>query len=432
MNLGLILGYLAIGSFLFYFFFKNGISRYYLLYLIYLFPLMDLKVVPFDYGNIKVFDCITILAILINPQMLIHKWKWNNTIFLLFGLFIATLILSGLGSEFPTRAILSIVTVCTPFIFAAILYHEIISDTSFAKDIIKALKFTSIIALAFIGMQLLIGIRFTFYEMLNQNVTGGTSIRYPGFFMDSQINGIFIGMIAPVWLINFDNPGKLTFKHIAGFSLMLGGLILAGSRSPMIGIAVSTVFMVLLLRGDLRFQLLRYVALGACFAILLSATTGAFDRFTTFDKSLDFRQNIWDGAFDIFKEHPTLGIGMNNYQDYVMKHAQDQSLMLDDNEIFYLDAPENGYLKLLVEWGVIAFSLLMIVIAIPLFKLFSYYIKGYDVRLATIFGASIICWLISSISVHTLGDNRIAILLSFFIVMTALFSEKEIIFSETD
>lgn len=432
MNLGLLLGYLAIAFFLPYFFFKNGISKYYLLYIVYLFPLMDLKVVPFDYGNFKVFDLVTILALLVSPRILIHKFKWNNANFLLFVIFIVMLVLSSLASDFPKRAILSLVTVCTPFLFAAILYHEISSDTSFARDFIKGLKFTGILALAFIGIQLLIGVKFTFYDMLNQNVWGGPSIRYPGFFMDSQINGIFIAMISPVWLINFDNPGKLTLRHLAGFSLMLGGLILAGSRSPMIGVAASTAFMIFLLRGNLRFQLVRYVALGACFAILLSATTNSFERFTTLDRSLDIRQNIWDGAFDIFKQHPTLGIGMNNYKDYVMKHAQDQSIMLDDNEILYLDAPENGYLKLMVEWGVIAFSLLMIIVSLPLFKLINYYVRGYDVRLATIFGGSIICWFISSMSVHTLSDSRIAILLSLFIVMTTLFTEKEIKFSSTD
>jgi len=54
-------------------------------------------------------------------------------------------------------------------------------------------------------MQMIVGLRFTFYPDLNPNVTTDDGIRYPGFFMDSQMNSQFLGMLSFLFLINFRN-----------------------------------------------------------------------------------------------------------------------------------------------------------------------------------------------------------------------------------
>lgn len=429
MNIGLVLVFLTLCCFLFYFIVKNGKPAYYLLFIIYSLPLLDLKVIPFDYGNLKVFDAITILALLISNKDFFKKFNLLDTNLILFGLLITMLLLSSVASEFGKRALLSLAGVVTPFIFCRFLLIEVDKDPSLIIRVFRAMKFTSLVALAFVVMQLILGPeRFTFYDRLNQNVIGGDTVRYPGFFMDAQINGVFFAMISFVWLFNFEHIQKFSSKQLALFTILLGGLLLSGSRSPMLGVAAGMSFLILFLHGNFRFQIFRYALLGGIVVILASATTDTFKRFNDMDDSISFRQNIWDGALDIFKSHPLLGIGTNNYKDYAMKHAQNQSILLENDEVLYLDFPENGYLKLLVEWGAIAFALLAVILLLPLFRMAGNYLRGDKSVVSVLLGAIGVCWFISNISVYTLSDTRIIVLLCVALTMLTFFNRKKIIF----
>ncbi len=431
MNLSLLLGVVTLLGFVIYFFFKNGNARSYLLYVAYLLPLMSQKLVPFDFGGLTVFDIISLSTLFLAPKAIFRQLDFLNYYFVLFVLFLAVLVISSIASDFPSRALFSLLTTVTPFIYARLLMLEIINDTGFIKELFGGLKFAGYTALAFILIQVAFGNGFTFYDTLNQNVTDSDSQRYPGYFMDSQINGIFLAMLSFVCLLNFKNIGKITSTQLILFTFIIAGVILAGSRSAIIGFGAALVFLIIFLRGDLRYYILRFAVLGATLLFFVSGTISTFKRFKQIDNSYDFRANIWEGAVDIFQDHPVLGIGMNNYQDYVKLHAQDQSLMLDNNEILYLDAPENGYLKLLTEWGIIAFSILMLIIITPVFRMFLHYFRGYDVRIATLFVAPILCCFLSFMSVYTLSDNRVVLVLTTALVLTIVSTEKQINFDES-
>lgn len=433
MDLGLFLAFLALAGFFVYFIFKNGTVESYLLFIVYVLPLMDLKLVPFDYGNLKVFDFITLLTLGICYRGFFRKPPVSAVIVVLLVLFGIVLILGSIASEFPQRALLTLISVATPFIFCRFLFTQISKDPEFIIQFFRGVKFACVVAIGFVIMQVVAGPQhFTFYSMLNQNVLGEQSTRYPGFFMDAQLSGVFFAMISFVWLLSFSDTRQFSSKQLLLFTITLGGLMMTGSRSPMIGVAGALVFMLILFHGNFRYQLLRFVALGGVAAILAFATTNVFHRFNDMDESISFRQNIWDGALDIFKEHPVLGIGSNNYKAYVERHAQGQSILLEGNEVLYLDFPENGYLKLLVEWGIIAFVLLMLIILAPLYGLLRNYFAGYKVSLSVVFGAMIICWAISNVSVYTLSDVRITALLCIALTMLVFTNKKEIIFSKVD
>ncbi|MBD4707917.1 hypothetical protein GUG31_08305, partial [Xanthomonas citri pv. citri] len=63
-----------------------------------------------------------------------------------------------------------------------------------------------------------------------------------------------------------------------------------------------------------------------------------------------------------------LGIGIGNYKDYTNHYSSDQYYILKDNSILLLDQPENGYLKLLTEFGIIGFAISLLLILIPISK----------------------------------------------------------------
>jgi len=431
MSIGLVLTVLVIGSFLTYLIYHNGDEKSYLLFVFYLFPFMELKVVPYEYGNLQVFDIITLLALLIKPKAFFRNLNPGSAYFILAMLFFTAIILSSIASEFPFRSLLSLIRITTPFIFATILIKTSSNDPQILKKIFKGLTITTFVALGFMIIQLIVGPeRFTFYSMLNQNVMGEDKIRYPGFFPDSQLNGVFFGMTGLFLLADFKNSSKFPTSKLILFSVLLGGLLLTGSRSPMIGVAGGILFLAIFLSGNMKFQILRFAFVGGIFVIFAFVTTDTFKRFNQIDDSFDFRQNIWSGALDIFKENPVLGIGTNNYKDYVAKYAQDQSLVLDDNEVLYLDSPENGYLRILVEGGIITFSFLALILILPFFNLFRYFLEGYDLKLPIIAASSLICLLIATMSVDTLRDSRLIILLCSTIAVMDLFTKKNITFNE--
>lgn len=433
MSLSFLLGLAAIFGFGVYFFYKNGRARYYLLFVVYLLPLMNIKVVPFDYGGFTVFDMITIATVFIIPRAIFSRIKFLSGYTVIFTLFLIALILSSMASAYPSRSLFTLTTVITPFIYGSVLIREVIKDTNFMKEIVNGLRVTCSVALVFIFMQVLVGpSNFTFLEMLNQNVLGEGNIRYPGFFMDAQINGIFLAMVSFFCLFNFRKFGNIQYSQILLFSLVLVGLLLTGSRSAFIGFAGGIVLLIFFMKGNLRFHIVRYVALAGVLLFFSAGTINTFDRFQSIDKSYDFRANIWEGALDIFKEQPIFGIGMNNYKDYVRVHAQDQSILMDNNEVLYLDAPENGYLKYLVEWGIIAFIMFVLIILLPLFKLMSYYIRGFDVKMALLAAAPVIALSISNISVYAFADSRIIILLATALALVIVSTEYKISFNEQE
>ncbi len=427
MNIEFFFALLALAGFLIGFFYTRGRpSGFYLLYSVYVLPLMDLKLTPFDYGALKVFDIISIMALIMLPSLFFKAQKISNYYIGLVVVFTVTLLLGSIASDHTMRSLLSLFSILSPFIYAGFLMHEIAFNAGFSKSLFRGLKCSGYVALTFIVIQVIAGPQFSFYDILNQNVTGEGSIRYPGFFMDAQLNGIFLIMLSFFWLLNFRHFNKLTFNQLFLFALVNGGALLSGSRSPMLGLGLSVIFLMIVLRGELRSRLLTLSALGTIVLFSLAVGTNMLKRFNELDDAYSFRSNIWKGAFDIFKEYPYLGIGTNNYQDYVEKNAQEEMITYFNNETLYLDQPESGYLKLMTEWGVISFSILMFMIIAPLLHMIFRFMKGYDVKTAPLMAAPVICWFISFISLYTLSDRRIALLLCISLVMLSVLNTKQI------
>ncbi len=102
-------------------------------------------------------------------------------------------------------------------------------------------------------------------------------------------------------------------------------------------------------------------------------------------------------AYDIYKANSLLGIGIGNYKDYVSRYVQDQYLVLED-EIVFLDQPENGYLKILTEFGGSAFSLFLRLSLAQSVGGLRAWIKKQTDRRVLLFIAPVISWLVSFIS----------------------------------
>ncbi len=158
---------------------------------------------------------------------------------------------------------------------------------------------------------------------------------------------------------------------LAGCGLLAMSLFVSFSRgiyiSILIGIfvfvAISVVFKVIHLKK------LTVIVAGIIFMGILAAlpvfdgvkTTVGFSVTTSQVRSTESRINIAHTAFELFKKHPVIGVGMGNFSKYT-----NPELALKE-DAFYTGKATNTYLQLLAEQGVIGFVLWVLLVGLLLF-----------------------------------------------------------------
>jgi O-antigen ligase len=174
--------------------------------------------------------------------------------------------------------------------------------------------------------------------------------------------------------------------------------------------------MIVLIFGVGRYRKILLISLVfiSSIAIGFSSKFSIFQR-EAFDESYNFRMAIWSSAYDIFKDHPILGIGIGNYANYVAINKPDQ-FWIAENEIVIYDHPESGYLKLLIEFGLIGFCAFLLIILFPIIKGFFKYLKSRNMVIL-FFICSLISWMVGFYSVYSLGDIRVSLLITLIICM---------------
>jgi O-antigen ligase len=378
-------------------------------------PLMNLKVTKEAIGGWKTFDVIMYfcLIFLLKDFLNIDRKNRTNFYFVLFVIFAIIILISGLSSEFPDHTFLDFFKILPIFIFARCFVKECFIDGSFMFRALKALKISYTIALAFIFIQWLVGLRFTFYPDLGPNTidTSLNLIRYPGIFYDSQASGQYMAMGSFLYLFNTNNASRkeLAINYIL-FALSILGIFLAGSRAALGGFAVGLLIIFFVTANKYRiYGVFVMLALGLMYTFV-APKKGVFARAGSLSDDYLFRKSIWDKAIDISKEHPYLGIGAENYQKYVMRHAQDQYLEINEGELLYFNQPENGYLKIMVELGFSGFFVFMLFLIVPAVRGIYFKLRGWTDYRVTFFVASLICFLVEFNTVYSIWDNRILLL----------------------
>ncbi|MFT3980247.1 MAG: O-antigen ligase family protein [Ferruginibacter sp.] len=430
MRLGFILA--ALGMLLFFasiLFIGNKRSTY-LLFIAFFFPFVDLWITPSSFGNLSVFDGVSLVAALLFFRDLVSLNKGNRFYVVTALIFLVLITISTLASEFKVWSLFHLPPVITPFIYAALLLREIKDDEGFLFKLIGALKIAAWVGVFFIVMQIVTRMGFTHYDGLNQNVIDGDGFRYPGFFMDAQVNGAYMAMISVLFLVNFYDPSNPRFKNYWQFAVMVIGVVLAGSRSPLLGLGAGIVFLTIFVGGNFRPVFLTILIICGVTGLLFADNIPVFKRFGELNDSLSFRASLWADAWKIFYKEYMLGIGTESYQQYVMRYSQDQFLLMDNDEIVYLLQPENGYLKWLVEFGLFGTILLFLMILAPPVKVLINFFKGKKIITQFFFITPLIIWLISFSSLYNLYDRRLVVLVVTYLVILAAYPTDFVFESE--
>lgn len=395
---------------------KEKTNLAYVKYMLYAYPFLGIDLLP-SFFTINIFDLLTIFFFL----FLYNRYDANKSnspfyirVFLFFLMFISIgVYLSEQVTRDTGTAILQLISIT---VFIVILYQVLIYEKNAKYEIFNGLRYMLIFSLVFLLLQYIIGPGFSFAKSENINVAGGASIRYPSFFQDPQKYAQFLAVLSFMVLIPDYNEGKRNWTiSILLAILSICALLLTGGRAGLGGWLVGMIFLAFWGNPLYRAQLiLVFLALG-CFVYAFQDLLPIFKR-ADLESSYIFRQMIWNDAIAIHQNHPWFGIGIGNYANYVSLHNPDQ-FWIHNNEITFFDHPESGYLKLLVEFGLPAFCLLVFIILYTLYQNVYVYAKTKYIE-HILYTAAIISWLIGFYTVYSLGDIRIKLLVALVLVLS--------------
>ena len=408
--------FVAVGFITYMLFTKDATNKAYIKYTLISFPFLGIDLMP-SIITFNLFDFLTITFMVLFFQKKEYPLRASKVFSYLFLLFIINLIIGLVLAEENTRETgTSVIQVFSLFIFVRIFTLELINSVSFKNEILLLLRGILIFSFIFLLCQFVFGPSFSFAKSENINVSGGVSFRYPSFFQDPQKYAQFLAALSFLMFMNFSDSKKSNPKsgvYLAVIAIL--SLLLTGGRAGLGGWLAGLFLILMLGSARYRVQILFATLLIGLFTFYFQDQIPIFKR-AGIEESYLFRQSIWKEAMGIFEEHPYFGIGIGNYANYVSLHHPDQ-FWINDNEITFYDHPESGYLKILVEQGILGFGLLFMLILYPIYTAIINYKNSKNIE-SLFFIAAILSWMIGFYTVYSLGDIRVKILISTILVLT--------------
>jgi O-antigen ligase len=390
-------------------------SRAYVLFVLYFFP-----VIYSPDRTISVFQVITYCYFF-------YSFRTNKPIFTKYGslltpYLLVVILFGAIASEFLPNAIIGILKFLAIVIYVNVLLFECIGDDDFIFWVIDILKLNLIIAVVFLVLQLILGLNFSLFITDNPNITF-ESIRYPGIFQDPQKFAQFLSALTFITLIDSPFTPKFTKYKYWLFAGAIIGLFLTGGRAALLGLVGGLVFIALFSNAKVRAAALLGGAALFLAGLALSNYLAIFNRGESLKDSYGVRYEIWQQATDIFLNHPIVGIGINNYAKYVELYARDQYWLVGTEKVFF-DQPESGYLKFLVEIGLLGTVGIFAFVFSAIYKgLKVFFVKVKDFYIIFLISA-IISWMFGFYSVYSLGDDRIIILVSTIVCLLIAYAKR--------
>lgn len=156
-------------------------------------------------------------------------------------------------------------------------------------------------------------------------------------------------------------------KLMMGFALafITVGFIATESRGGLLALGVAAIAALVLLPEQRR-QVLGALGIGALgLGVWVIIRHNALARITDFSGGTSGRHDQWTIAWKIFKQHPFLGVGINNFRQFEPRYVLQPGTTLNHVHLV-AETPEivhNAFLQLLAETGVVGFALFMLIVA---------------------------------------------------------------------
>jgi|GEM_PF-404140 len=426
-------------------------KRFFILYVLYLLPIMDLAITTVEWGRLRVFDFVSYIFFiaLFNDYVKIRKVFSFYTV--LFCSFILVLLMGSLSSPYIKNSVIAISAVFPVFIFAKALLTECFADREFQKKVLDTLKMVALFSVVFLAAQMIVGLKFTFYPVLNRNTSDEAGVlRYPSFFHDPQMYGQYLVMTSFLFFVNYkktttqvniDKPGEKlsgTFgnvepggypemKNYLLFLVIIVALLQTGGRSALVAIFAGMLFLFFVFGPRYKIIIASIAVIGAGVFLFFSSSIMILNRAGHIDEDYAFREALWDEARGIYLKHPLLGIGTGNFKPYNATYSNNYTID-EDNEVLFFGygQPESGYWMILTETGALGFIIIFLFILRPVYTGIKSYMKGHTSIIVFILTAGLISWLITFFAAYSLFDKRVLLTLVTFICILILESNNKL------
>lgn len=416
-SLHLLLAFGALAFFMLMLFFSTSdFNQTYIKSVLLVYPLLSIDLTP-GYVSMSIFVFISAVFVLFFYQHRSLDYTGKRIFSFLIGCFFLVVLLGLLfADDYSRDSITSCAELISIFIFSKVLIEECIHDTKFYAKVKNYLRVTVWVALVFLVAQIYVGPSFSIAKTQNINVISGVKIRYTSFFQDPQKFAQFLAACSFLFLFPREEAvgGKIN-KNILLFLATVTAILFTGGRSALGGWLIAMTAIIMCSNARFRIAFISLLALLLSVAYFYAESFALFQRESTVADAYAFRYEIWKDALGIFAEYPLLGIGSGNYANYVSLHHPDQ-FWIADNEVTYFDHPESGYLKLLVEYGILGSLCLFLFLLVPGLRMFRLYLRTRQTSFVLPL-ASILSWMVGFYTVYSLGDIRIFVLVATFISM---------------
>lgn len=216
-----------------------------------------------------------------------------------------------------------------------------------------------------------IGISIGILCLIFQGVSGDG--RAAGFFGHPMTFAGYLCMYLPLFLIGyFDNLFGGKYRNVSGLLFVAGiaALIFNGTRGAWIAVAITSgILLLYYMFKNKRNLIIGTVVIALCGGILVN-NDAFMHRVSTITnnryQSNSERLLMWNSAWNMFKDHPVLGVGLGQYKDnyqhkYISPKAKEPNLA----------HAHNNFLQMLAENGMVGF--------IGFISMFIY-IAGYNLK----------------------------------------------------
>lgn len=251
------------------------------------------------------------------------------------------------------------------------------------------------------------GITVTSVYAVYQGLAGMS--RANGFYGHPMTLGGWLCIFLPLLLIEFFEKKLLKQYHwLAGlaFCICSAGLVFNATRGAWLAVAI--VCGLLLIYYMLKSK--RNMVIGALFIILISVVlvnnTKFMHRLDTIDDFDKYQSNterilIWQSAWNMFKDHPILGVGLGQYaesyqKEYISPQAKEPNL----------EHAHNNFMQMLAENGIVGFTGFIIMFGYIILKNFIDWLKTKNIYALMII-SSTICLFLQGFTEYNVGNSAV-------------------------
>lgn len=252
-----------------------------------------------------------------------------------------------------------------------------------------------------------VGITVTSLYAVYQGLSGIN--RANGFYGHPMTLGGWLCIFLPLLLIEFFDKrllGKYYWLSGIAFCVCSAGLVFNGTRGAWIATAIVCVVLIIYY----MFKSKQNLAIGIIFIMLISTILmnnakfmhrlGTIDDFNKYQSNTE-RILIWKSAWNMFKDHPILGVGLGQYtvnyqQKYISPQAKEPKL----------GHAHNNFMQMLAENGIVGFAGFVTMFGYIIFKNLLAWFKTRNAYALMIVSATV-CLLLQGFTEYNVGNSAV-------------------------